>query len=104
MAGSPFVLVAGGVAGMVSPSRGLARSESPFVLAGRGDGQPQSWPRIAASFPPGVAMPAAGPSRGPNGARLPPAAAASLFTMTYVRMEDVPRVGNIVIPGNHKEF
>jgi len=24
--------------------------------------------------------------------------------MTYVRMEDVPRVGNIVIPGNHKEF
>src|SRR2546421_248493 len=60
-----------------SHGRGLLSS---WWLAGGGDGQPQSWPRIAASFPPGVAMPVAGPSRGPNGARLPPAAAASLFT------------------------
>jgi len=67
---------------MVSPSRGLAWRGSPFVLVAGGwqDGQPQSWPRMAASFPPGVAVPVAGAGRGPDRARLPPAAAASLFT------------------------
>jgi hypothetical protein len=74
-----------------------------LVAGGGGDGQPQSWPRMAASFPPGVAVPVTGPGRGPD--RTPPSCCGRLaLYKAYVRMEDVPCVGNIVIPGNHKEL